>query len=185
MSFMSLMPVREMKAVLGALAALSVASIALGPETAFGQKADAGLTGLARGDEVIMARQLLMDGNETAMMSIDLAAGGKAVPLPQLQAEAYLVFSYMTAFPHLFPPQTKPIAGPDGSPSASSATMAVWDDFEAFYSASMEAANIAFDASQAKDLAGFVKQAKALRTSCDSCHETYMHVQDYSGAAPK
>jgi cytochrome c556 len=150
----------------------------LPPVPAHGEDAPAGLTGASRPDDVIMARQLLMDAVEAEMTPIDLALGGRSVPLADLKSHAYMINTLLTAFPHLFPPETKPVPAPDGSPGATAATQAVWDDFEAFYTLSQDAATAAFDASQAGDLAAFSEPAKRLRAGCDSCHATYMRIAD-------
>ena len=69
-------------AIAGAMAVLMVASASgvLGQDTA------AGLTGASRPDDVIMARQLLMDAIESEMTPIDLAVGGRQMPLADLKA---------------------------------------------------------------------------------------------------
>src|SRR5262249_16986580 len=106
-----------------------------------------GLTGGDRADDVIMARQLLMAGLEEDMMVVELSVEGKDFKLPDLQARAYSMTRLLTAFPHLFPPQTKPPT--DGSPSSTAASPAVWESFDDFYTKVMAAAMTAFDAGQA------------------------------------
>jgi cytochrome c556 len=125
-----------------------------------------------------MARQLLMDGNETAMMPIDRAAGGADIPLATLKEQAYAIYTWLSVAPHLFPSSTRPVVAPDGSPPATAATDAIWADFDAFYQASTDAANVAYDASQAADITKFRASAMQLRMACDSCHDKYMHVFD-------
>ncbi|MFO1185804.1 MAG: cytochrome c [Bauldia sp.] len=152
------------------LAAAAIALFALvsgGAHPSVAQGAAAGLTGAKHTDDVVMARQLLMDAVETEMGVIE---GGKA-DLANLKNRAYSINTLLSAFPHLFPPETKP--GPDVSTSA---TPAVWQDFEKFYDKVQNAANVAFDASQAEDAAKFGAAAKSLRAACDTCHETYMLV---------
>ena len=97
----------------------------------------------------MMARQLLMSGIEDEMMAIELATGGKELQLNDLKSHAYVISTLLTAFPHLFPPQTKPSISLDGSPSTTSATLAIWQDFEDFYGKAQAAASVAYDASQA------------------------------------
>jgi cytochrome c556 len=137
-----------------------------------------GLTGVDRPDDVIVARQLLMDGIDDAMREVDLAAAGKEFKLSDLQARAFTIHMMLTAFPHLFPPQTKPTVAADGSPSATSATLAVWEDFGDFYSKAQDAAALAFEASQAKDLDEFRELAVQLRGDCDGCHARYMRASE-------
>jgi len=134
-----------------------------------------GLTGGDRPDEVIMARQLLMEGMEEEMMVVELSVEGKDIKLPELQTRAYSMNRLLAAFPHLFPPQTKPPT--DGSPSLTSASPAIWENFDDFYSKVMAAAMVAFDAGQAADADKFKEQVKLLRAACDSCHAQYMKVE--------
>jgi cytochrome c556 len=136
-----------------------------------------GLTGIDRSDDVIQARQLLMDGIESEMMVIELGLEGKAAQLDDLKARADRISTLLTAFPHLFPPQTKPGVSADGSPINTTATLAIWQDFDAFYGLAKNGATAAYDASQAASADRFKEQAKKLRGACDGCHEKYMHVE--------
>jgi cytochrome c556 len=136
-----------------------------------------GLTGIDRSDDVIAARQLLMDGIESEMMVIELALEGNAPQFDDLKARADRISTLLTAFPHLFPPQTKPGVAADGSPINTTATLAVWQDFDAFYGVAKDAATTAYDASQAGTADKFREQAKKLRGGCDGCHAHYMKVE--------
>jgi cytochrome c556 len=135
-----------------------------------------GLTGIDRSDDVIQARQLLMDGIESEMMVIELGLEGKAPQLDDLKARADRISTLLTAFPHLFPPQTKPGTAADGSPINTTATLALWQNFDAFYDIAKGAATTAYDASQAGTADQFREQAKKLRVACDGCHAQYMKV---------
>jgi cytochrome c556 len=141
---------------------------------------DASHTGSSKPDDVIMARQLLMDSNETAMGPIDRAAGGQDIALASLKDQAYTIYTNLSIAPHLFPIETKPVVSPDGSAPSTAATPAVWANFDMFYDTAAKAANVAYDASQAADIGKFRDLAKQLRMSCDGCHATYMHVFDPS-----
>ncbi len=145
--------------------------------TARGAERVPGLTGTDRPDEVVQARQLVMDGIDAEMMPIDLAGAGKEYQLDELTAHADRISTMLTAFPHLFPPQTKPAAAADGSPSPTTATPAIWEKFDDFYGQAQAAAMIAFDASRAGTLDQFKEQGKKLRGACDGCHAQYMHVE--------
>jgi len=136
-----------------------------------------GLTGIDRSDDVIAARQLLMDGIESEMMVIELALQGNAPQLDDLKARADRISTLLTAFPHLFPPQTKPGVAADGSPINTTATPAIWQNFDAFYGIAKDAAATAYDASQAGTSDKFGEQAKKLRSACDGCHAQYMKVE--------
>jgi cytochrome c556 len=136
-----------------------------------------GLTGIDRSDDVIAARQLLMDGVESEMMVIELALEGSAPQFDDLKARADRLSTLLTAFPHLFPPQTKPGTAADGSPINTTATLAIWKDFDAFYGIAKDAATAAYDASQAGAADKFREHVKKLRNACDGCHAQYMHVE--------
>ena len=136
-----------------------------------------GLTGIDRSDDVIAARQLVMDGIESEMMVIELALESSAPQFDDLKARADRISTLLTPCPHLFPPQTKPGKAADGSPINTTATPAIWQDFDAFYGAAKDAATTAYDASQAGSSDKFREQAKKLRDACDGCHARYMKVE--------
>jgi cytochrome c556 len=131
-----------------------------------------GLTGINHAADVVQARQLLMSQIDEEMQPVDLVAGGKDFPLDELKSSAYRINTMLAAFPHLFPPQTKP--GPDEFSTA--AAPEIWQDFEAFYSQTDAAAKVAYDASQATAIDQFRDSAKKLRAACDGCHGKYMKV---------
>jgi cytochrome c556 len=160
-----------------AMTAVAVFGGAMLSPSARGQDKVPGLTGIDRSDEVIQARQLLMDGIETEMAGVELGLEAKQIQLEDLKLHADRISTLLAAFPHLFPPQTKPAVGADGSPSPTTATLAIWQDFDAFYGKAQAAAMTAYDTSQAADLDAFRAQAKKLRVACDSCHAQYMHVE--------
>jgi len=136
-----------------------------------------GLTGTDRPDDVIAARQLLMDGIESEMIVTALGLEGSAPQFDDLKARADRISTLLTAFPHLFPPQTKPGVAADGSPINTTATPALWTDFDAFYDVAKGAATTAYDASQAGAADQFREQVKKLRSACDGCHAQFMHVE--------
>jgi cytochrome c556 len=136
-----------------------------------------GLTGIDRADDVIAARQLVMDGIESEMMVIELGLEGSAPQFDDLKARADRISTLLTAFPHLFPPQTKPGLAADGSAINTTATLAIWQDFDAFYGITKGAATAAYDASQAGTADQFREQIKKLRGACDGCHAQFMHVE--------
>jgi cytochrome c556 len=158
-------------AVAGVVAAL--------PLTATGADTDPSLTGISHTDDLILARQLLMDSNETAMGPIDRAASGEKIDLATLKNLAYTIYTNLSVAPHLFPSSTKPVIGADGSPEpATAAAPDIWKDFDAFYNQFTDAAMTAYDMSQATDQTKFVMGAKELRMDCDGCHAKNMNVFD-------
>jgi len=152
--------------------ALSIgALLAIAAGRANGETVIAGLTGTNHPDDVVMARQLVMDSIDTDMGAMEAAIAGSKIDLAGLKDRAYRISTLLSAFPHLFPPETKPT--PDLSTSA---TPAVWQDFDGFYDKVQDAAGMALDASQASDAAKLASGVKSLRAACDSCHAVYMHV---------
>ena len=161
-----------------AIAALVVfVSATTGALTTRGGDRIPGLTGIDRPDDIIQARQLVMDGVESQMMVIEIGLEGNTPQLDDLKARADRISTLLTAFPHLFPPQTKPGVSADGSPINTTATLALWQDFDAFYGITKDAATAAYDASQARTADQFREHAKKLRSGCDACHAQYMHVE--------
>ena len=138
------------------------------------QSQSTGLTGIDRPGDVVQARQLLMDGIDTEMQDIDQAVAGGQVPLDVLKAHADRISTLLTAFAHLFPPQTQ--ASPD-APVPTAAAPAVWKEFDNFYARAKVAAKTAFNASEAVSFDRFRSLGMNLRAACDSCHAKYMQVE--------
>ena len=80
----------------GAFALAAIAVIATGSMTARSQDRVPGLTGIDRADDVITARQLLMEGIEDEMKDIDVAAGGQSLPLDELKSHAYMISTLLS-----------------------------------------------------------------------------------------
>lgn len=153
---------------------LAIAAAAAVVLPAMGQGQNAGLTGIDRPGDVVQARQLLMDGIDEDMHDIDLAGSGQSFRLEDLKAHADRISTLLSAFPHLFPPQTQP--SPD-APVPTTASPAVWKEFADFYGRAAAAAKTALDASQAGTLDQFKPLGAQLRASCDGCHAKYMVVE--------
>jgi cytochrome c556 len=156
----------------GCAIAVAVAAAAVLP--AAGQGQNAGLTGIDKPGDVVQARQLLMDGIDEDMHDIDLVGTGQPIRLEELKAHADRISTLLTAFPHLFPPQTQP--SPD-APVPTTASPAVWKQFADFYDRAAAAAKTALDASQAGTLDQFKPLGVQLRAACDACHAKYMVVE--------
>jgi cytochrome c556 len=160
------------------IAAVVMAVIA-SPFQALGQATDPSNTAVTRLDDYVLGRQMLMNLNETAMVPIDRQATGGTVDLDLVKQQAFLISSVLTAAPHMFPSTTKPTFDKDGAPTpATAASPKIWDDFDAFYEAMIDASNVAYDLSQARDAAMARTLATQLRGTCDSCHEKFMQVYD-------
>jgi cytochrome c556 len=158
--------------IAGCAFALAVASAAVVPATGQGQ--NVGLTGIDKPGDVVQARQLLMDGIDEDMHDIDIAGTGQPIGLDDLKTHADRISTLLTAFPHLFPPQTQP--SPD-APVPTTASPAVWKEFADFYGRAAAAAKTALDASQAGTLDQFKPLGAQLRAACDGCHAKYMVVE--------
>lgn len=169
-------PKRRPSGGFAAAAMLALTIIVVAPSMVRSDDRVAGLTGTDRPDDVIAARQLVMDGVESEMMTVELGLEGSAPQYDDLKARADRISTLLTAFPHLFPPQTKPGVAADGSPINTTATLAVWQNFDAFYDDAKGAATAAYDASQAGTADQFREHIKKLRGACDGCHAQYMHV---------
>ena len=174
---MLLSPQRRVLGGLAIAATIALAVMVAVSATVRSEDRVPGLTGIDRSDDVIAARQLLMDGVESEMMVIELALEGSAPQFDDLKARADRISTLLTAFPHLFPPQTKPGVSADGSPINTTATLTIWQDFDVFYGIAKDAATAAYDASQAGTADQFREQAKKLRGACDGCHAQYMKVE--------
>jgi cytochrome c556 len=158
--------------IAGAWLAVAAAAVVVLPAAGHGQ--NAGLTGIDKPGDVVQARQLLMDGIDEDMHDIDLAGTGQVTHLDDLKAHADRISTLLTAFPHLFPPQTQP--SPD-APVPTTASPAVWKEFADFYGRAAAAAKTALDASQAGTLDQFKPLGTQLRAACDGCHAKYMVVE--------
>ena len=134
-----------------------------------------GLPAVEKPADIVQARQLLMDAIEDQMMPIQTEVGGKDLSLDGLKANAYMINTLISAFPHLFPAQTKPPVGKADPGYQTMALPKLWQDYAGFYKMSQAAAGIALDGSQASSLAAFREQGAKLQASCDGCHAKYMH----------
>jgi hypothetical protein len=169
-------------AMLGSAAGLAIAAIVMAalPIKAIGADApDPSDTGATHPDDLVLARQLLMDSNETLMLTVNPAQVNPAVTLATLKADAYAIYTNLTVAPHLFPSSTKPVTAADGTVTPSTAAApGIWDNFDAFYNRFTDVANLAYDMSMATDINKFYDQAKQLRMDCDACHAKNMNVFD-------
>jgi cytochrome c556 len=159
----------------GSVAVGALAATLANTPTTRSQARVPGLTGVDHPDDVVMARQLLMDGVDENMQAIDLYGAGTDAPLADLKARADRISTLLSIFPHLFPPQTKPS---DQLSTPTTATPAIWENFDAFYAMAQAAAMTAFDASKTDTTpAKFKELGTQLRAACDGCHAKYMHVE--------
>jgi hypothetical protein len=97
--------------LVGVAATVSVAALVALAGSLTAQEQSVGLTGATHTDDVIMARQLLMDGIDDAMHDIDISTTGADLKLETLKTNANTINMLMSAFPHLFPPADQTHAG--------------------------------------------------------------------------
>jgi hypothetical protein len=114
---------------------------------------------------------------EPEMMLIELGFEGRAQQLDDLKARTDCTSTLLTALPHLLPPQTKPGVGADVSPTNTTATLALWQNFDAFHETAKAAATTAYNVRQAGTSDQFGEQAKKLHTACVGCHAQYLKVE--------
>lgn len=79
------------------------------------------------------------------------------------------------AFPYLFPSTTSPDAlSAAGSGVSTSASAAIWDDFEAFEGFAQSVAQMARQASEAESFAQLAEASATLWGNCTACHDAYL-----------
>jgi cytochrome c556 len=131
--------------------------------------------------DAIFARKIVMDTIGANMDELEtMTNSSKEINLAEGHEHADTVSVMLMAFPHLFPPSTnqwKPNAERDPGRDTY-ASSAVWEKFADFYQQAADASKHAYNASRAKDDAGFKKSIAALRTACDSCHAVYLKTDE-------
>jgi cytochrome c556 len=135
--------------------------------------AQVGLTGATHPQDVIAARQHLMDHLEDLMKPIDLLQVGQQANPDVLHANAELIEAMVLAVPHLFPPSTD-LYDPKAAEPQTIALPAIWKDFDTFYSLAGASAKAAVVMAEAQG-ADVQRAASAqLRGSCDACHALFL-----------
>jgi cytochrome c556 len=99
-----------------------------------------------------------------------------ALDLDDARRQADTIAAMLTAFPHLFPPDTNQWK-PDGDPDPVADTLAspdIWGDFADFYQRAVVASKIAVQLGRAGNVDDFKTLTIELRVACDSCHALYL-----------
>jgi cytochrome c556 len=134
-----------------------------------------GWTGLTKPREVIAARQELMEHIEELMEPIDTITikTGPVKDVGRLHQSAEVIGAMLTALPHLFPPTTN-LYYPKVTDPKTLALPAIWQQFDTFYSLAGAASKAADRMAQAQGDEGLRAASRALRSSCDGCHELFL-----------
>jgi len=128
--------------------------------------------------DTIFARKILMDSIHRNMGEVEaMASSGK--DLDEGKEHADIVSVMLMVFPHLFPPSTNQWkADTERDPGTDTfAAPEVWTNFADFYGRAGAASRLAYKASRTERMEDFKRLVGELRTSCDSCHKTYLKSQ--------
>jgi cytochrome c556 len=149
------------------------AGIALAADATPGQ--GPGWTGITNPQDVITARQELMEHIEVLMEPIDtITVKGKPVDHPdQLRASAEVIAAMLLAVPHLFPPTTN-LYDPKAKEPATLALPPIWKDWGSFYTLAAAASKAAEAMAETKGTDPLRGASLRLRASCDACHVLYL-----------
>jgi cytochrome c556 len=123
--------------------------------------------------DAILARKALMDAMEDRFNPMERAAQEGTVDLDAARQDADAIAVMLTAFPHLFPPASKPAAS-DDPVKETLASAEVWTDFADFYRRAGDASRLAHRLAHSGSLDELRDTAMELRVACDSCHALYM-----------
>jgi len=157
------------RAMLATAAAL--AGIALAADAAPGQ--GPGWTGITNPQDVIRARQELMEHIEELMQPIDTIQVKDTNDLDTLRGNAEIISAMLLAVPHLFPPTTNRY-DPKAEEPATLALPAIWKDFGSFYELATAASSAAQTMAETKGKEPLRTASLKLRASCDACHALYL-----------
>ena len=132
-------------------------------------------TGVTRPKEVITARLELMEHIEELMEPIDTITiqSGPVADVAHLHQSAEVIGAMLTALPHLFPPTTN-LYDPKAIEPVTLALPAIWTQFDSFYQLAGAASNAAGKMAQAEGDEPLRAASRALRSSCDGCHELFL-----------
>ncbi len=158
---------RLLFAVAGALVGTALAA-----DTAPGQ--GPGWTGVTNPQDVIVARQELMEHIEILMEPIDTITVKDFSSTDQLRTNSEAIGAMLAAVPHLFPPTTNHF-DPKVRDPETLALPAIWKDFGSFYKLAAAASSAAESMSETKGGKQEWRTASLkLRASCDACHALFL-----------
>ncbi|HEU4625065.1 MAG TPA: cytochrome c [Steroidobacteraceae bacterium] len=164
-----------MRRVFIARAVLTTMATAAGLACAARPAPDAGpgWTGLTHPEQVITARQELMEHIELLMEPIDTIQVEDVKNPEQLRANAETIEAMLLALPHLFPPTTNRY-DPKAEEPATLALPGIWKNFDSFYRLAAAAASAAQKMSETQGKEPLRNASRELRASCDACHTLYL-----------
>jgi cytochrome c556 len=137
-----------------------------------------GWTGLTQPQQVIVARQEIMEHAEILMEPIDTITVKEVTNADQLRTNAMAIEAMLTAFPHLFPPTTN-LFDPKVTEPKTLALPAIWKDFDDFAKLAAAAATAAEAMSETHGKQQLRNASLRLRASCDACHTLFL--RPYTG----
>lgn len=152
-------------------ASAAIAGVALAADATVGQ--GPGWTGVTNPQDVIQARQELMEHIEILMEPIDTITVKPVTHVEQLHQNAEVIGAMLLALPHLFPPTTNHF-DPKVRDPETLALPAIWKDFGNFYQLAAAASAAAEKMAETEGDANLRKASLALRASCDACHTLYL-----------
>ena len=134
---------------------------------------DPSWTGLTHPQEVILARQELMEFIEALMKPIDLITVDVPASSAVLKEHAEVITAMLTAVPHLFPPTTN-LYDQSKAEQVTIALPAIWENFEGFHALAANAVKAGEAMAAAEGIEAQKKASVALRAACDACHAGFM-----------
>jgi cytochrome c556 len=132
-----------------------------------------GWTGITNPQDVINARQELMEHIELLMEPIDTLQVKDTHDPDRVRAAAETVSAMLLAVPHLFPPTTN-LYDPKVQMPVTLALPAIWKDFTTFYQLAGAASKAAEAMAYAHGQGPMRNASLRLRASCDACHALYL-----------
>jgi cytochrome c556 len=132
--------------------------------------------GAAIAKDAIQARKGLMDAISDNSDRIASMISAQEINVSEARACADTIAVMLTAFPHLFPPQSNQWReGVDADPlTGTSASPDIWTNFADFYRIAATAAERADELRHADNEEDIKSLHRALGNVCDYCHALYM-----------
>jgi cytochrome c556 len=137
-----------------------------------------GWTGVTKPQEVITARQEIMEHAEILMEPIDTITVKEVKNEDQLRSNAEAISAMLGALPHLFPPTTN-LYDPKVVEPKTLALPAIWKDFDSFYKLAAAASAAAEAMGETHGKQQLRTASLRLRASCDACHALFL--RPYTG----
>lgn len=132
-----------------------------------------GWTGITHPEDVIAARQELMEHAELLMEPIDTITVEEVTNTDQLRTNAEAIAAMLAALPHLFPPTTN-LFDPRVQEPKTLALPAIWKNFDSFYKLAAAASSAAEAMSETHGKEQLRAASLRLRASCEACHTLFL-----------